>query len=123
MITVLHEVDRIMYAVFGDGTPGSRATLLTMVSESASPIAKCVDRLTGFLSSWGPNGEDWQLVLAVSGAAVFDNGDTRSWAASYMLQILALVYDHFEARMMHPPYTLFKLPDPDLSMKKKGDRH
>jgi hypothetical protein len=107
-LTVLSASDGLLYRILGDGKT-ARANLATLMDEAASPIAGLLHQLLLLLQEWTPGCRRWELLEALGGS--FEDDDVQRWARHVVLQTAAATFDHFEQRMSHPPYTLFKLGD------------
>ena len=42
----------------------------------------------------------------MKGPDIFQNEEAAAWARAYTYQIIGSLFDHFEDRMEHPPYTI-----------------
>ena len=57
------------------------------------------------LTDWSRN--EWRTLYLLRGDAAFADECVIEYARVYILQLYAVVIDHFEVRMSHAPYTLF----------------
>ena len=102
----------LLYDLLGDGNAKKEATLADLCS-SESPISKAQARVVERLAAWDADGPCWLLLTCV-GASPRDVRAAMK-AKSELLLLTAGLVDHFELRMSHPPYTLIRLLDPEVS--------
>ena len=122
-ITTLSKIDRLLFAVLGDGSKGSRASIESLVKERGSLLADAQEGLLELLVMWDPTDGRWSLFRALSGP--FDNVAAAIRARNNILQLLASLHDHYIIPMAEAPFTLLKLGDPDVdkSRQDKIARH
>lgn len=113
-ITVLSAADTLLYKILGDGKT-ARANLATFMDEQSSPIAHLQQHLLLLMQDWSLGCSKWQLFQALGGD--FEDDFVRRWARQTLLHTAAATFDHFEQRMSHAPYTLFKLGDSRVSVE------
>ena len=112
-------VDKILFAILGNGGAGSRATLYDLVSVDKSLLARASADLLAKLHSWGQQGSlGWELLEIMGGD--FKDEATRMWARAQLLHLIAGIIDVFELRYSRPPYTLLKFIDPDVPDSEKA---
>ena len=109
LLVILRETDKLLYAILGDGTVSSRAGLAKLVDEGESPIATLLHQLLLLLRGWSAGAPLWQVLTALGGD--FGADGTRRWARQMILHTGSGVFDYFEQRMGHAPFTLFKIGD------------
>ena len=99
LMTIMHSALEVVDEVLAEILVAPRATLARLVVL----VAKCQNKLWELLS-W--EAESWRLLCLLHGEDIMIDDQAQRWGRVYSLQLSASMYDHFEDRMEHPPYSV-----------------
>ena len=110
-------LDTVLWQMLGSGDR-PRASLFDLAG-CRSPIARAQQNILTLLCTWSAPDSGWELFRCTGGD--FDDREQQLFAKSQLLQASAGLFEYFEARMCHPPYSLVQLADGSVSshMKKR----
>ena len=114
VLQALLAVDPVLYDLLGgDHTDTVQVTLADFCCWERNPISVAQDRIVKRLQAWGTEGPIWSVLAGVG--ARFDDPRCALLAKAELLAMSAGLVDHFELRMVAPPYSLIRLLSPGVS--------